>query len=199
MDTTDRQLHPLGLEPGWIYEAVVCTRVEGAPHAAPAGVRTTDGDTLWLDLFDTSRTLAAIATTGSFVVDFPRDATALFAALWTPRDLRFEPARRVASPRLADAVASVELEVGEMLPGDGLTHVRGRSVLVTVEPGLRLLNRAEALLLESLITASRAHLYGRGPTLQQLREHRRVVEKVAPGSAYATAMAGLLQEFEADS
>lgn len=199
MDTPHEQLRPLGLQSGWIYEAVVCTYLDGTPHAAPAGVRTIDGATLWLDLYDTSRTLRALSTAGVFVVDFPGDATLLFAALHTPEDLRFVPARAVAAPRLAEASASVELVVAEVQPDGGLTHVCGRVVHVEAEPGVRLLNRAEPLLLESLIVASRAHLYGPRAALERLREHRRVIDKVAPGSAYSRAMARLLLELDPTS
>lgn len=199
MDTPHEHLRPLGLQPGWIYEAVVCTSLDGTPHAAPAGVRTADGASLWLDLYDTSQTLRAITATGAFVVDFPGDATVLFAALHAPEDLRFVPGRAVAAPRLAEAPASVELVLAEAQPDAGLTHVRGRVVRVAAEPGVRLLNRAEPLLLESLIVASRAHLYGPRPALERLREHRRVIDKVAPGSVYARAMARLLLELDASS
>lgn len=199
MDTPAELLRRLGLRTDWIYEAVVCTYLDGTPHAAPAGVRSGDGVTLCLDLYQTSRSLRAATAAGAFVVDFPRDAGVLYTVLHEPAALCFAPAGSVAAPCLTDACARLELLVEDLRPDGALTHVRGRVAAGHVEPGARLLNRAEGLLLESLILVTRADLHGRQPTLERLREHRRVIDKVAPGSAYSLAMARLLRDLETGS
>ena len=119
------QLRQLGLTPGWIYETVVCTTVEGLPHASPAGVWTHDLRALSMDLYDTSRTLAAVLAAGEYVVDLPVDAGAFFRALHHPSALRFERASVVSAPCLADATATIELRVAEATPHDGRTLVTG--------------------------------------------------------------------------
>ena len=58
----------------------------------------------------------------------------------------------------------------------------------------RLINRAEGLLLESLVLATRLERRGAGAALTTLTENYRVVGKVAPGSAYERAMAALLRD-----
>ncbi|MBE0528179.1 MAG: DUF447 family protein, partial [Thermoleophilia bacterium] len=72
------QLSQLALTPGWIYEIVVCTYVDGSAHASPVGAWTQDGRSLCLELYDTSHTLPALLAAGEFVVDLPADAGTLF-------------------------------------------------------------------------------------------------------------------------
>jgi hypothetical protein len=76
-------------------------------------------------------------------------------------------------------------------------RITGRVEHVERHGALRLINRAEGLLLESLILASRIARSDRAATLAVLREHRRVVHKVAPGSSYAAAMDALLERLGA--
>lgn len=182
------RLRQLRLEPGWIYEAVVCTSVDGAPHAAPAGVATDDFRSVRLDLYDTSRSLGAIRARGCFVVDLPRDEHTLFRALYARDGLAFGHATAVDSPCLADAAATIELDLIDAEPMGGLTRVVGRVVEVTRRADVRLINRAAPLLVESLILATRLDLIGRDAVLAQVDEHLRVAQKVAPGSAAAEAL-----------
>jgi hypothetical protein len=185
------QLRHLGITPGWIYECVVCTMVEGSPHASPAGVWTHDLRALSMDLYDTSRTLPALLAAGEYVVDLPADAGTFFRALHDPATLRFGRASVVAAPCLADATATIELTVEEVTPHDGRTLVTGLVRHVTTRGGVRLINRAEGLLVESLIAATRAGLRSQEDTLALLAENARVAEKVAPGSSFAVALARL--------
>lgn len=193
------RLSPLGLTPGWIYEALVCTYLDGSPHAIPVGVWTDDLRTLRMELYRSSGTLSAVTATGACVAELPADADMLFTALYAPEELRFGRAREVQAPCLPDASASLELTLTAATP-------RGSTVLldvdverITVRRPVRPINRAEGLLVESLILATRADRLGRAETLARLRENRRVVAKVAPGSPYAAAMARLLQALDDDS
>ncbi|NLT93332.1 MAG: DUF447 family protein [Actinobacteria bacterium] len=192
-------LRQLGLRPGWIYEAVVCTSLEGRPHAAPAGVATDDCRSLRLDLYDTSRTLGALLSSGVFVCDLPAGADTLFRALYAPEELTFARASRIDAPRLADSAATIELVVVSTAPRGGLTRVRARVVAVTRHTDVRLINRAEPLLVESLILATRIRLAGRETTLAQLDENLRVAEKVAPGSAAAGSLRRLRRQLDGRS
>jgi hypothetical protein len=184
-------LRQLGLTPGWIYETVVCTYVEGSPHASPAGVWTHDLRSLSLELHDTSRTLRAVLAAGEFVVDLPADALSLFRALYDPSALSFGRASMVSAPCLTDATATMELAVTEATAREGRTLVTGLVRTVTVRADVRLVNRAEGLLVESLIASTRAALHPRESTLALLAENARVVDKVAPGSGFAEAMSRL--------
>ncbi|MFA4964579.1 MAG: DUF447 domain-containing protein [Thermoleophilia bacterium] len=190
---TDR-LRDLALKPGWIYEVIVCTFSDGTPHAAPAGVWTDDQQLLQLDLYGTSRTLARIRDGGRFAVDFPCDATALFQALYAPGELRFECPGDAEAPCLEGSCATVQLSLAGVPAYTDPTRVRGRVDGVRRRGELRLINRAEGLLLESLILATRLERLGRDATLATLAENRRVVAKVAPGSACEQAMDRLLEK-----
>ncbi len=184
-------LRPLALTPGWIYETVVCVDVEGSPHASPVGVWTADLHSLSMELYGTSRTLPALLAAGEFVVDLPADAGAFFLALYDPSALSFGRASVVSAPCLTDASATIELTVAEAEPHDGKTLVTGAVRHVTTRGGVRLINRAEGLLVESLIAATRAGLHAHEGTLALVTENARVAEKVAPGSRFATALARL--------
>jgi len=192
------ELRDLSLDTAWIYEAIVCTSLGGVPHAAPVGVWTDDQRTLRMDLYRTSRTLARILEGGAFVVGFPGDALALYEALHEPHRLRFDRARMVDAPSLAGAGAVVELSLAGA-SGDDPARVRGRVERVSTSGRPRLINRAEGLLTESLILATRAGRLGRDATLARLEENARVVRKVAPGSSWDQAMSRLLRGVRAGS
>lgn len=193
------QLRPLGLTPGWIYETVVCTYSSGSPHASPVGVWTHDLRSLCMELYDTSLTLTALRESGEFVVDLPADAWTFFLALREPSALRFERACRVSAPCLANATATIELAVTDVAPREGRTLVTALVRHVSVRGEVRLINRAEGLLVESLIVASRAALRPRESTLAVLAENARAVERVAPGSSFAEAMSRLRVALTSDS
>jgi hypothetical protein len=192
-------LRPLHLEAGWIYEVVVCTNVEGSPHAAPTGVWTRDHRTLQMDLYGSSRTLRGIMATGVFAADFPRDAEAFFTVLHAPAELAFDGSRAGAAPCLADSCATVELTLAGAEQSGATTRITGSVANVTLREGVRLFNRAEGLLLESLILATRLGHLPRPTVLAQLHENRRVVDKVAPDSTYAKAMRHLDREVSESS
>jgi hypothetical protein len=193
------QLRQLALTPGWIYETIVCTYVDGSAHASPAGVWTHDLDSLCLELYDTSLTLSALRTSGEFVVDLPADVRTFFRALHDPSTLRFGRASTVSAPCLADATATIELAVTEVAPREGRTLVTALVRHVTIRGEVRLINRAEGLLLESLIVATRAALRPRESTLAVLAENARAVERVAPGSGFVEAMSRLRDALASES
>jgi len=144
-----------------------------------------------MELYGTSRTLPALLAAGEFVVDLPADAGAFFLALYDPSALSFGRASVVSAPCLTDATATIELTVAEATPHDGRTLVTGAVRHVTTRGGVRLINRAEGLLVESLIAATRAGMRTRESTLALVTENARVAAKVAPGSRFATTLTRL--------
>jgi hypothetical protein len=123
---------------------------------------------------------------------------ALYSALYAPRRLRFCPADHVDAPCLADSRASVGLSLAGA-SGSDPTRVRGRVEGVTTRGDLRLINRAEPLVTESLILATRAERLGRDVTLARLEENARVVGRVAPGSRWEEVMSRLLDDVRTGS
>jgi len=186
-------LHALPLRKGWIYETVVCTFSGDTPHAAPFGVWTDDHATLELDMYEGSETLANVLASRELVVAFPAAVTALFEALFAPQRLSFGHAATVRAPTLGGAVATVELVVNDTAPTEDGTHVSAlpRRTHVAGDE-VTLLNRAEGLLLESLVLTTRLERLGAAAVLPALAENLRVVRKVAPGSAAEAALIDLL-------
>ena len=193
------RLHLLGLKQHWIYEVLVSTYCHGTPHAAPVGVWAEGLDELHMDVFDGSRTLATIREGGDFVVNFPAGAEMLYAAQRAPERLAFAAARCVQAPIVAGCTATVELATRSVTPDGDKVRIVGEVKHLNHAEAPRLINRAEGLLLESLILATRLERGDRGAALTTLTENHRVVSKVAPGSVYARAMTALLQDLDATS
>jgi hypothetical protein len=188
------QLRRLGLQERWIYEVLISTFRHDTPHAAPIGVWTDGADELLMDLYDGSQTLANILESGDFVVNFPADAGMLYAALRAPEQLAFAAARLVRAPVVAGCTATVELTLSRGIPGDDRVRIVGDVKRVHHAGVPRLINRAEGLLLESLVLATRLERREAAAALTTLTENYRVVGKVAPGSAYERALAALLRD-----
>jgi len=188
------QLRRLGLQDRWIYEVLISTFRHDTPHAAPIGVWTDGADELLMDAYDGSQTLANILEGRDFVVNLPIDAGMLYTALRAPEQLAFAEARLVHAPLVAGCTATVELSLSRATPGGDKVRVVGEVRHVHRAGAPRLLNRAEGLLLESLVLASRFERRDAAAALTTLTENYRVVGKVAPGSAYESAMAALLRD-----
>lgn len=188
-------LATLGLRPGWIYEVAASTLGAGGPHAAPLGVFTPDGRSLRAELHKGSATLANILNNGILGLSFLPEAAMLHTVLHRLESLHFASLEggNPVPCFLQGADAWIELRLTS-------TADYGRTVHLEALPGrsaifgpVRLINRAEGLLLESLVLITRRHLLPAELIGEQLRENSRVVNKVAPGSVQAAAMRELLE------
>ena len=188
------QLRRLGMQDRWIYEVLISTFRDGTPHAAPIGVWTSGADSLCMDVYSGSRTLANVLDGGDFAANFPGDAEMLYAALRAPAQLRFAAAQGVHAPVVAGCTVNVELVLRSATPDGDRVRLVGDVRSVHHDETPRLINRAEGLLLESLVLATRLERRGAEAVLTTLTENYRVVRKVAPGSAYERALATLLQD-----
>lgn len=188
------RLRAIPMQKGWIYETIVSTYSDGEPHAAPMGVWTEGLDTLHMEIFDSSRTLKGILDTKQFTAGFPSDVSMFHAALFHPGLLTFEEARSVSAPVLLGSSATVELELREATPVSHRVRITGVVVHADARPDIRLINRAEGLLVESLILATRLRYLDDAVVRQTLAENYRVIRKVAPGSTWETTMAELLRD-----
>ncbi|WP_428565236.1 MAG: DUF447 domain-containing protein [Solidesulfovibrio sp. DCME] len=197
----------LGLRRGWIYEVAATTLGRDGPHAAPIGVSTPDGVVLRAELYKGSATLANILENGLLGLNFPPGPALLQTALHHRDRLRFaalapEPPAAALAPEPPATPRGVPFLEGAdaWLELRGLrTEDAGRTVRLEASPGrlrafgpVRLVNRAEGLLLESLVLSTRLHLMPPGQGRERLKENARVVTKVAPGSELAAAMGELL-------
>jgi hypothetical protein len=198
MDHMD-QLRRLGMQDDWIYEVLISTFRDGTPHAAPIGVWISGADRLSMDLYDGSHTLANIVDGGDFVANFPADAGMLYTALRAPEQLRFADAQDVHAPVVTGCTVTVELVLTSATPGSDRVRLVGDVRRVRRDETPRLINRAEGLLLESLVLVTRLERRGADAALSTLKENYRVVGKVAPGSAYEHALAALLRDLGSTS
>jgi hypothetical protein len=188
------QLRRLGLQDRWTYEVLISTFRDDTPHAAPIGVWTNGTDELLMDLYDGSQTLANILEGRHFVANFPTDVGMLYAALRAPEQLAFAEAQLVHAPSVAGCTATVELTMSRATSGGDTVRIVGDVRRVHHDGAPRLINRAEGLLLESLVLATRLERRETAAALTALTENHRVVGKVAPGSIYERALAALLQD-----
>jgi hypothetical protein len=188
------QLRRLGLQDRWIYEVLVSTFRHDTPHAAPIGVWTSGADELLMDVYDGSQTLANILEGGHFVVNFPVDVEMLYAALRAPEQLAFAEARLVHAPIVEGCTATVELTLSSAITSGDRVRIVGDVKRVHHAGAPRLINRAEGLLLESLVLATRLERREAADVLAALTENHRIVRKVAPASAYERALAALLRD-----
>lgn len=195
MDALDR----LGLRELWTYEVLVSTFRHSAPHAAPMGVWTDNGDELSLDAYKGSQTLANLLETGDFAVNFPVDSGTLYAAIRAPEQLAFTAARSVRAPLVAGCTACVELSASRTIDSGEAMRVTGTVRRVHQDGPIRLINRAEGLLLESLVLSTRQQQFEPALVAATLKENLRVVSKVAPGSPYQDALEALLRDAGASS
>ena len=188
------RLQELNMHEGWIYEALVSTFTDGEPHATPIGVWTDDLTTLHMEIFDSSRTLNGLLDTKYFAANFPNDVSAFHVALFHPDLLSFEPAPTIPAPLLCGASATVELALSEATPAKDRVRVTGSVVGARASEGLRLINRADGLLVESLILATRMEYLDDAAVRRSLAENYRVIRKVAPGSKSERAMTELMRD-----
>jgi hypothetical protein len=192
-------LREFGLQRDWIYEVVVSAYCDRRPHAAPIGVWTTDFKTLEMEVFSDSLTLAGVLETMCFAVNFPADACVLRTVLYAPHELTFERARDIDAPLLSGSPATVEVTVDRTSASSDRVRVMGTVLRAEARPELRPINRAEGLVLESLILATRLPYLDGASTMARLRENGRVVHKVAPGSSFDDAMMSILHAHDLDA
>jgi hypothetical protein len=188
------RLETLCLRPRWTYEVVVSTFSDDLPHATPIGVWTDETpDSLHMEIYEASETLRNVLANKCLVVNFPPDVVSLSTALLSPGRLAFGQARKVRAPVLRDASAVVELVLDSATVLPGRMSITGLAVHTERRRTLQLVNRADSLLLESLILATRREMLDRSFVASALVENYRVIRKVAPGSAIESSMSELLR------
>jgi hypothetical protein len=186
-----------GMRSGWIYEVIASTRGEHGPHAAPVGILTPDGQSLKAELYKGSTTLANILRNGVLGLNLVRDAVMLQEALYHRERLAFtrmEPGEEdgTGAPFIKGAEAWLELKPARESETENTVRFAAQLVRWRQFGPVGLLNRAEGLLLESLVLSTRRHVLPADQVRSQFLENARVIAKVAPGSRYAQAIRDLL-------
>ncbi len=184
----------LKMNRGWIYEVVLTSFSRKTPHAAPFGMRILDFRHVGLSIYRGARSLENILGRGEFVVNMTEAADLIHDALLARDRLDYGPARMVNAPVLRNAPVHMEMRLTGVKSGAQLVMLEAEVVHLEINKPCIPVNRAEHLLLESLITATRIPYLPEGRGVEMLKENYRVVRKVAPGSAYAEKMEALLAQ-----
>ena len=181
----------LNMMDNWIYESILCTGTGPKANLAPIGVRK-KGDDLMLDLFMGSRTQKNLELHPDFTINFPPDAGHFYLALQDSASLDAEPASKVRALLLSDAPLAIEAQVKNALSMGEKQRVFAREVCRHVRGKARLYNRAEPLLLESLIVWTRRGIMPTSQLEEGLLENQRIINRVAPQSQYVQQIASLV-------
>ena len=187
-------LKQLGVEKNWIYEVLLSSYFNGVPHVAPFGVRTTDYTCVTLDMYEGSRSLRNILAVKEFALNTVQDTEIFYHALFAGGKIKYGPAEKIDAPVLMDSPASMEAKVVSVTPKAQRVVIEAEIVHIQNRRKCDLTNRAQSLLLESLIVATRIPHLPEGKPGKLLRENYRVIKKVAPGSKYEDTMRKLLHK-----
>ncbi len=187
-----KRLKKDGMQKNWIYEAVVTTFCDKNPHASPFGVWTEDFDTLNMLIYKGSRTLGNIIIQREFAVNLIVDISVFYKSLFNKEEIAYENSKQINAPVLKDSSATVELKLKRIEEKENKFHIKGEVVDIQIGNEVRLINRAENLVLESLILATRIPYLNKKRVEEDLIENYRVIRKVAPGSEYQKIMEKIL-------
>lgn len=192
-----KPLRTIGMQKGWIYEVIVSTYRGDKPHSAPIGVWTDDFVALSMEIYPGSGTLKSIMELKDFVVNLPADVNIFYDSLFDVERVQYRDSPNINAPIVRDASAFIEARLKTVEDRGDRFRLESVSVNVEVSGPVRLINRAEAIALESLILATRLpHLPG-SKAREALRENYRLARKVAPGSEYEKIVRKLVEAFDA--
>lgn len=183
----------LGIKINWIYETVVTCFNDDTPHAAPFGIKCPEIDTIQLEMYKGSNTLACIMDKKEFAINFIDDPIFFFASLYDESQICFIEANKIKAPVIADCPACIEAEMTDCKEKMQSYIIDAKIVDISINCIPRLFNRAEGLVMESLIASTRISYMPEGKA-DILNENYRVIKKVAPDSRYVEIMEKLLNK-----
>ncbi len=187
-------LSDLGFKKDWTYEAIISCFNGSTPHAAPFGIKSTDMESIQVEMYNSSNTLCYLMDRGCFVINLISDPQYFFDSLYEKDQIRFKAARIIDAPVITDTPAFIEVKVTDYIekPQSHIFNTEILNIEATITP--ELFNRAKSLVMESLITATRINYLPDGKAEEMLMENYRVIKKVAPESTYVETMEKLLNK-----
>lgn len=186
-------LEAIGMRKGWIYEVIVSTYRNGRPHSAPMGVWTGDFLTLNMTIYSGSSTLKSIMEKKDFAVNLVTDVAVFYDSLFNKTNIAYRDSLNVNAPVLLNASTIVEARLDKAVRSGNKFHLESTPLNIeTIEP-VKPINRAEAIVMESLILATRLPYLAGSKVREALKENHRIVKKVAPGSQYEEMMKKLVE------
>ena len=187
-------LSELGIKKNWTYETIITCFNGDEPHAAPFGFKSPDMKTAQLEMYKGSNTFAFIMDKREFVINFINDTTYFFNSLYGENQLYYSKAKKILAPVIVDCPAYIEAKVTGTVEKRQSYILNAEIIKIRVNRTPRLFNRAESLVIESLITATRINHMPIGDAQKIIKENCRVIKKVAPGSSYIDIMEKLLSK-----
>jgi hypothetical protein len=168
-------------------------------NAAPMGIWTDDMNSIDLDIYKTNVTLENILRKKEFVINFPMGVDEFYKSIFKGEELEFERTEHVECFSLKDVDAFLEMRVSRTEYHGDRTRVIADVINSEVRRKPRLINRAEALALESLIAYSKLESVpekDRAFLKEKIRENCRVTCKSAPGSVFQKRVRFLLDRIQ---
>ncbi len=175
-----------------LRETVLTTvSADGAVHIAPIGLIEEPGG--WIVApFHPSRTLDNLRVVGQVVANYTDDVRIFAGCLTGRRDWPCLPARRVAAPRLAAALAHAEMEVIAMEDDPQRPRFHCRVVHREMHAPFQGFNRAQAAVVEAAILVSRLSMLPQEKVRREMAYLEIAVSKTA-GPAEREAWEWLVQ------
>jgi uncharacterized protein len=187
-------LSDFGFKKGWTYEAIISCFNGDMPHAAPFGIKLTDMNTVQLKIYKSSNTLASLLSADEFVINLIDSTTYFYNSLFEMEKLSFTEVKNIKAPVIKDCPAYIEAKVTGNEEKKQSYIIDAEIISTTINKTPVLFNRAEGLVIESLIIATRIKYLPDGEALKILKENYRVIKKVAPDSEYIETMEKLLNK-----
>ncbi len=181
-----KKLERLGMKQGWVYETIISTGRYRLPHAAPFGIWTDDYITIKSNFYKGSKTLDNILSFRNYAVNLPRDTRPFYTALFEEEQMAFLRSRKIDAPVMDHSAACLELTVKGIEEKETSFVIEGSVVHSRMGEGVCLFNRAQSLVMESLVMATRIHHMSPTVAEARLNENLRVIRKVAPDSDFQT-------------
>lgn len=194
-----QSLERIGMNRNWIYEVIVTTYCDAKPHSAPIGIWTDDFATLQMEIYKETKTIGNILKVREFAVNLVSDLTIFYEALFDKARITYGESIKVNAPVIKNAPSIIELKVKDIVEKDRTFKLKSTPVHISAQGSVNLINRAKALALESLVLATKAPHLPESTVRDTLRENRRVVEKVAPGSEYESILGMLFDRLKISS
>jgi hypothetical protein len=188
-----KPLQTMGMQKGWIYEVIVSTYRDDKPHSAPIGIWTHDFLTLNMEIYSGSGTLKSIMELKDFVVNMVADVTAFYDSLFDKANVAYRHSSTLNAPVLSNASAIIGCRLNKAENKGNKVHLECVPVNIEVNEPVKLINRAEAIVVESLILATRMPYLEGSKARETLKENYRIVRKVAPGSRYERIVEKLVE------